>query len=181
MRHGAVLLNFSREGVVSDAAMHAALDGEAARLLRVRLPERSSSRQPGVIALPHLGASTREAEDNCAVMVVDQLRDYLEHGNVANAVNFPDVSHGARIGLPGRDRQRQRAQHGGPDLHRDGAGRPEHPQHGEQVARRDGLHAGRCRQRRSAKRCWPTRRIQGVLAVRYLPRSPPAACTEAGG
>jgi D-3-phosphoglycerate dehydrogenase len=45
-----------------------------------------------VIALPHLGASTREAEENCAVMVVDQLRDFLEHGNVANAVNFPAVS-----------------------------------------------------------------------------------------
>jgi D-3-phosphoglycerate dehydrogenase len=47
---------------------------------------------PGVIALPHLGASTREAEDNCAIMVVDQVRDYLEHGNVRNAVNFPDVA-----------------------------------------------------------------------------------------
>ena len=47
---------------------------------------------PQVVALPHLGASTREAEENCAVMVVDQLRDYLEHGNVANAVNFPPVS-----------------------------------------------------------------------------------------
>ena len=47
---------------------------------------------PRVIALPHLGASTREAEDNCAVMVVDQLRDYLEHGNVVNAVNFPQVT-----------------------------------------------------------------------------------------
>ena len=47
-----------------------------------------------MIALPHLGASTREAEENCAVMVVDQLRDYLEHGNVSNAVNFPQVSMG---------------------------------------------------------------------------------------
>jgi D-3-phosphoglycerate dehydrogenase len=45
----------------------------------------------GVVALPHLGASTREAEDNCAVMVVDQVRDYLEHGTIRNAVNFPDV------------------------------------------------------------------------------------------
>jgi D-3-phosphoglycerate dehydrogenase len=52
-------------------------------------------------------------------MVVDQLRDYLEHGNVANAVNFPRVD-GARIGLPRRDRQRQRAEHAGPDLDRDG-------------------------------------------------------------
>ena len=54
-------------------------------------------------------------------MVVDQLRDYLEHGNIANAVNFPQREHGARIGLPRRDRQRQRAQHARPDLHRDGA------------------------------------------------------------
>jgi D-3-phosphoglycerate dehydrogenase len=45
----------------------------------------------GVIALPHLGASTREAEDNCAVMVVDQVRDYLEHGNIRDSVNFPEV------------------------------------------------------------------------------------------
>ena len=47
---------------------------------------------PRVVALPHLGASTREAEENCAVMVVDQLRDFLEHGQIANAVNFPSVS-----------------------------------------------------------------------------------------
>jgi D-3-phosphoglycerate dehydrogenase len=57
----------------------------------VRLPAQILVNQPGVIALPHLGASTREAEDNCAIMVVDQLRDYLEHGNIQNAVNFPDV------------------------------------------------------------------------------------------
>jgi D-3-phosphoglycerate dehydrogenase len=48
--------------------------------------------QVGVVALPHLGASTREAEENCAVMVVDQIRDYLENGNVRNAVNFPDAT-----------------------------------------------------------------------------------------
>jgi len=55
-------------------------------------PSTATHGNPLVIALPHLGASTREAEDNCAVMVVDQLRDFLEHGNVANAVNFPAVS-----------------------------------------------------------------------------------------
>jgi D-3-phosphoglycerate dehydrogenase len=54
-------------------------------------PDSLLAGKPGVIALPHLGASTREAEDNCAVMVVDQVRDYLEHGNVSNAVNFPDM------------------------------------------------------------------------------------------
>jgi D-3-phosphoglycerate dehydrogenase len=54
-------------------------------------PAEVLSGNSGVIALPHLGASTREAEDNSAVMVVDQVRDYLEHGNIQNAVNFPDV------------------------------------------------------------------------------------------
>src|SRR3979490_25146 len=58
---------------------------------------------PQVIALPHLGASTREAEDNCAVMVVDQVRDFLEHGNIINAVNFPEVVMGReapfRVGI----------------------------------------------------------------------------------
>ena len=89
---GAVLLNFSRDGIVDDAAVLAALRANEAARLRVRLPGADARQgQPGVIALPHLGASTREAEDNCAVMVVDQLRDYLEHGNIQNAVNFPDV------------------------------------------------------------------------------------------
>jgi D-3-phosphoglycerate dehydrogenase len=55
-------------------------------------PSAAILKQPGIIALPHLGASTREAEENCALMVVDQLRDYLEHGNVVNAVNFPNVT-----------------------------------------------------------------------------------------
>ena len=122
-----------------------------------------------MIALPHLGASTREAEDNCAVMVVDQLRDYLEHGNIANAVNFPRRRDGARIAVSRRHRQRQRAEHARPDLDRDGARRPQHPQHGEQVARRDGLHAGRRRQRGAAAGVERIGAIEGVLAVRYLP------------
>ena len=91
MRQGAVLLNFSREGVVNDSAV---LDALAARQLGQYVcdfPGAAIHGHPQVIALPHLGASTREAEDNCAVMVVDQLRDYLEHGNLGNAVNFPQV------------------------------------------------------------------------------------------
>jgi hypothetical protein len=83
-------------------------------------PSPQLARPPGVVALPHLGASTREAEENCAVMVVDQLRDYLEHGNIANAVNFPSVAMARESALPRGHRQRQRAQHAGPDLHRDG-------------------------------------------------------------
>lgn len=92
MRPGAVLLNFSREGVVNDAAVLAALGRGALSRYVCDFPAAATHRHPKVIALPHLGASTREAEENCAVMVADQLRDFLEHGNIANAVNFPAVS-----------------------------------------------------------------------------------------
>ena len=92
MRPDAVLMNFSREGVVDDAAVVAAL--KAGRLANYvcDFPSPALADQPKAIALPHLGASTREAEELCAVMVVDQLRDFLEHGHVVNAVNFPSVA-----------------------------------------------------------------------------------------
>ena len=91
MREGAVLLNFAREGVVDDAAVAEALRAGRLAAYVTDFPAGASLGAPRAIALPHLGASTSEAEDNCAVMVVDQLRDYLEHGNVVNAVNFPDT------------------------------------------------------------------------------------------
>ena len=92
MKHGAILLNFSRDGIVDNDAV---LDGLSSKRLKYYVcdfPAQRFAANPGVIALPHLGASTREAEDNCAIMVVDQLRDYLEHGDIRNAVNFPDVA-----------------------------------------------------------------------------------------
>ncbi len=92
MKPGAVLLNFSREGVVGDAAVLAALDAQQLGWYVCDFPSATILRHPRVVALPHLGASTREAEENCAIMVADQLRDYLEHGNITNAVNFPTVA-----------------------------------------------------------------------------------------
>ncbi len=92
MRAGAVLLNFSREGVVNEAAVLAALARERLGAYVCDFPSASLIGRPGVILLPHLGASTREAEETCALMAVDQLRDFLEHGNVVNAVNFPGVT-----------------------------------------------------------------------------------------
>ncbi|CAG0952195.1 D-3-phosphoglycerate dehydrogenase / 2-oxoglutarate reductase [Burkholderiales bacterium] len=88
---GAFLLNFARAEVVDDTAVAQALEAKRLRYYICDFPSERLQGCPGVVALPHLGASTREAEDNSAVMVVDQVRDYLEHGNVRNAVNFPDV------------------------------------------------------------------------------------------
>jgi D-3-phosphoglycerate dehydrogenase len=91
MKHGAILLNFARDALVDEADVLEALETKRLRYYMCDFPTRTLNGHPRVVALPHLGASTREAEDNCAVMVVDQVRDFLEHGNIANAVNFPDV------------------------------------------------------------------------------------------
>jgi D-3-phosphoglycerate dehydrogenase len=86
-----VLLNFAREGIVEEDAIVAALAGRHLRKYVTDFPSERLRGNAGVIALPHLGASTEEAEENCALMVVDQLREYLEEGAIRNAVNFPSV------------------------------------------------------------------------------------------
>jgi D-3-phosphoglycerate dehydrogenase len=91
-KNGVVVLNFSRDGIVD---LDAVLEGIKAKKVKgyvCDFPAEKLTGQAGVVALPHLGASTREAEDNCAIMVADQLREYMEHGNILNAVNFPDVT-----------------------------------------------------------------------------------------
>ncbi len=91
LKNTAVLLNFSRSGIVDESAVLAALQGGRMRNYVCDFPTAALLGQKGVILLPHLGASTEEAEDNCAVMVADQICDFLENGNIQNAVNFPGV------------------------------------------------------------------------------------------
>ena len=91
MKEGAILLNFARDGLVDDGAVVDALNAKRLRYYMCDFPAKALQSHPRVIALPHLGASTREAEDNCAIMVVDQVRNFLEQGNIANSVNFPDA------------------------------------------------------------------------------------------
>ena len=91
MKPGAVLLNFARDGIVNEEAVIAALQGQRLKAYLCDFPSPRLLREPHVVALPHLGASTAEAEENCAVMVVDQVREYLENGAIVNAVNFPSV------------------------------------------------------------------------------------------
>jgi D-3-phosphoglycerate dehydrogenase len=91
MKAGAVLLNFSRDGVVEDHAVLKALEGKHLRCYVTDFPAAGLIGKAGVVALPHLGASTSEAEDNCAVMVCDQVSAYLADGTMENAVNFPNA------------------------------------------------------------------------------------------
>ncbi|HEV8519254.1 MAG TPA: phosphoglycerate dehydrogenase [Burkholderiales bacterium] len=91
-KSGVILLNFSRDGIVDNDAVLEGLASKRIKYYVCDFPAQKLLEHPGVIALPHLGASTSEAEDNCAIMVADELRDYLEHGNIQNAVNFPDVA-----------------------------------------------------------------------------------------
>ncbi|HEX5908666.1 MAG TPA: phosphoglycerate dehydrogenase [Propionibacteriaceae bacterium] len=91
MKPGAVVLNFSRGGVVDDTAILEALESGQLSKYVCDFPAPHLSQQPGVILMPHLGASTGEAEENCAVMVAEQVRDYLLDGTIRNSVNFPDV------------------------------------------------------------------------------------------
>jgi len=91
LRKGAVVVNFSRAGIVDEDAVIAALEAGKLRGYVCDFPSNKLLGKKGVILLPHLGASTEEAEDNCAVMVAEQIRDYLENGSIRNAVNFPEV------------------------------------------------------------------------------------------
>lgn len=103
MRQNVVILNFARSGIVDDEAVSVAIKSGQVHAYVCDFPTNLLKNHERVIALPHLGASTREAEENCAIMVADQIREYLEKGNVVNSVNFPEVqmeyTEGHRIGI----------------------------------------------------------------------------------
>ena len=108
MRDGGTILNFARAAIVDQAAVLAALDAGRLHAYVCDFPRRSLKDHPRVITLPHLGASTSEAEENCAVMVAEQVRDFLENGNIRNSVNYPDtvlprVPNTTRLGVANRN------------------------------------------------------------------------------
>ena len=92
MPKGAAVLNFARAGIVVESDVLAALDSGRLSAYVCDFPSQAIKDHPRVVALPHLGASTGEAEENCALMVVETLRDFLEHGNLRHSVNFPEAS-----------------------------------------------------------------------------------------
>jgi D-3-phosphoglycerate dehydrogenase len=92
MKDGVVIINFARDGIVDDSAVSAAIKSGKVYGYVCDFPSNLLKNHEHVITLPHLGASTAEAEDNCAIMVAEQVRDFLENGNIRNAVNFPDVA-----------------------------------------------------------------------------------------
>ena len=108
MKDGVIILNFARDKLVDDDAMAAALaSGKVSRYV-TDFPNEKTANMPGCIAIPHLGASTEESEDNCAKMAVKQMMDYLENGNIVNSVNYPNCDMGVcqaegRITIPHRN------------------------------------------------------------------------------
>ncbi|GAB4509991.1 MAG: phosphoglycerate dehydrogenase [Sulfuricaulis sp.] len=91
MKDGVIILNFAREGIVDDAAVSAAIKAGKVYGYVCDFPSNLLKNHERVITLPHLGASTAEAEDNCAIMVAEQVKDFLQNGNIRNSVNYPDV------------------------------------------------------------------------------------------
>jgi len=92
MKDGAIILNFSRVGIINDEDVINAIESGKIYAYICDFPSNLLKDHPRVITLPHIGASTKEAEENCAVMVAEQLKDFLENGNVHNSVNFPEVN-----------------------------------------------------------------------------------------
>jgi len=104
LKPGAVILNFARDTLVDEAALAQALEEGKVRKYVTDFPTPGSAHMKNALVIPHLGASTEEAEDNCAVMAAEELQDYLDNGNIHNSVNYPEINLGvceaeARVGI----------------------------------------------------------------------------------
>ena len=98
MKRGVIIINAARDALVNEKDMLAAIEAGKVRKYVSDFPNATTAGQKGCIVIPHLGASTEESEDNCAVMAVKEMRDYLENGNIVNSVNYPACS----LGIPNR-------------------------------------------------------------------------------
>ena len=94
MKDGVAFLNFARDALVDEEAMAQALESGKVRIYVTDFPNASSVKMKNALVLPHIGASTEEAEDNCAIMAVKELQDYLDNGNIIHSVNYPDLNAG---------------------------------------------------------------------------------------
>ena len=99
MKEGVVILNFARDLLVNDDDMEQVLKSGKVKKYVTDFPNAKTANMDGVLAIPHLGASTEESEDNCAVMACDELTDYLENGNIRNSVNYPACDLGEKKGV----------------------------------------------------------------------------------
>jgi D-3-phosphoglycerate dehydrogenase len=168
-RKGMVLLNFARDAVVDEMAVLAALEQKRLKAYICDFPSPRLQGHADVVALPHLGASTEEAEE--------KLRDdgggpaaRLPGGRIdRQRGEFSRGGDGARIAAPHRDRQRQRAEHGRTDFHYDGASRPQHPQHGQQVRGEMAYTLVDLDSEAAPDLLARIARIPGVLSIRAVP------------
>ncbi len=183
-KDGVKILNYARGELVNTAALLEAMDTGKVSGYMTDFPSEAILGKPGIVCTPHLGASTPEAEDNCAVMAAQEISDYLKNGNITHSVNMPEVHQpragGKRICII----HKERARHDQPDHRPDHRGGLEHREHGEQEQEEHGLHhAGRhrcrgCPPERKAER--NPRRDPGPDPVNPpLPKEPPCSCTAA--
>ena len=96
MKDGAIILNFARDGLVNEIDILEAIENGKVKTYVTDFPNAHNAKQDRFIVMPHLGASTEEAEDNCAEMAARQIKDFIEHGNIKNSVNFPEINAGPK-------------------------------------------------------------------------------------
>ena len=140
MKDGVVLLNFARDLLVDEDALIEALDNGKVKKYVTDFANHTVAGHKGILVTPHLGASTEESEENCAVMAVKEVRDFLENGNIKNSVNFPNCDMGTcvAVGLPQKYPEHDQPVHQDPWCRR-----PEHRRYDKQEQRRIRLYSHR--------------------------------------